>query len=55
MLYKRGDYEQALTLLSKSAAKCLDNAEMQFHLGMAHYMMGHEEAALTALRQASNE
>jgi hypothetical protein len=41
-------------LLSKSAAKCLDNAEMQFHLGMAHYMMGHEEAALTALRQASN-
>jgi hypothetical protein len=26
---------------------------MQFHLGMAHYMMGHTEAARTALREVA--
>jgi tetratricopeptide (TPR) repeat protein len=54
IFYERTDYEQALTLLNESTAKCPDNPEMQFHLGMAHYMMGHTEAARTALRRAGN-
>jgi tetratricopeptide (TPR) repeat protein len=54
IFYERTDYEQALTLLNESTAKCPDNPEMQFHLGMAHYMMGHTEAARTALRRADN-
>lgn len=51
-LYKRGDYQGALTLLRESAAKLADNPDVQFHLGMANYMMGQAEAARAALGQA---
>ncbi len=50
--YKQGNYQQAADLLSQSAAKSPDNAEIQFHLGMANYMMGQTEAARSALEKA---
>jgi tetratricopeptide (TPR) repeat protein len=52
--YKRGDYQQALTLLQESAGK-LENPEIQFHLGMAHYMSGQAEAARAAFQKALAE
>src|SRR6266567_2459069 len=50
--YKQGGYQQAADLLSQSAAKSPDNAEIQFHLGMADYMMGQADAARSALEKA---
>ena len=52
ILYKRGDYKQALALLQESAKNLPNNPEIQFHLGMANYMMGRTEEAQTAFRQA---
>jgi tetratricopeptide (TPR) repeat protein len=54
ILYKKGDFERALTLLKESASKLPNMPEIQFHLGMACYMMGQIEAARTALRQAAD-
>jgi tetratricopeptide (TPR) repeat protein len=54
ILYKRADFDQALTLLKYSATKLPNIPEIQFHLGMAYYMMGRIEAARTALRQAAD-
>jgi tetratricopeptide (TPR) repeat protein len=51
--YRRGNYPEAVRLLIDAAEDLGENAEVQYHLGMAHYMMGHEESALTALRQAT--
>jgi Tfp pilus assembly protein PilF len=53
ILYKRGDYQQALALLLDSAGKLPDNPEIQFHLGMANYMMGQTGAAKIALQNAA--
>jgi tetratricopeptide (TPR) repeat protein len=53
ILYKRGDYQQALALVQESADKVPDNPEIQFHLGMASYMMGQTEAARIALQKAA--
>lgn len=53
VLYKRGDYQQALTVLQESASKAADNPEIQFHLGMAAYMMGQADLARVALRKAA--
>ena len=50
--YKQGGYQQATELLSQSAAKSPDNLEIQFHLGMADYMMGRTDAARAALEKA---
>ena len=52
ILYRQGDYQQALTLLQESAGKLAENPEVQFHLGMASYMMGQTEVARTALQKA---
>jgi len=52
ILYKRGDYSWALNLLQESAEKMPANAEVQFHLGMAHYMMAEEGPARIALQRA---
>lgn len=54
ILYKRGDYQQAITLLQESAGKLSNNPEIQFHLGMAAYMMGQTEVARTAFQQAAS-
>src|SRR5437899_4613097 len=52
VLYKRGDYQQALPILQESAQKAADNPEIQFHLGMAAYMMGQTDLARVALQKA---
>ena len=51
VLFKRGDYQQALELSEEAAGKSPGNPEIQFHLGMAHYMMGHTDAARVAFEQ----
>ncbi len=53
ILYKKADYSHALNLLQESAGKLGDNAEVQFHLGMANYMMGQIEPAKKALERAA--
>ncbi len=50
--FKRGDYQQALALLQESTGKLSANPEVQFHLGMAHYMMGQADAARAAFQKA---
>jgi tetratricopeptide (TPR) repeat protein len=52
-LYKRGDYQQALSLLQESAEKAPGNPEIQFHVGMTAYMMGQTDLARIALKKAA--
>jgi putative PEP-CTERM system TPR-repeat lipoprotein len=52
ILYQKHQYSQALGLLQESADKLPANAEIQYHLGMVHYMMGEEESARNALQLA---
>jgi tetratricopeptide (TPR) repeat protein len=52
VLYKKGDYQQALALFQESSGKLPQDAESQFHLGMASYMMGQTEKARTAFQEA---
>ena len=54
VLYKRGDYQQALSILQDSAAKAAENPEIQFHLGMTASMMGQTDVAKSAFRTAAN-
>jgi tetratricopeptide (TPR) repeat protein len=54
VLYKRGDYQQASTILQESAEKAPDTPEIQFHLGMTAYMMGQTDLAKAALRKAAS-
>ncbi len=51
-LFKKGDYAKALVPLQQAAAGLPSNAEVQFHLGMTHYMLGDERSAEAALSQA---
>lgn len=53
ILYKKGDYLHALGSLQESAAYLSAEPEVQFHLGMAYYMMGQEELARLALQRAN--
>jgi tetratricopeptide (TPR) repeat protein len=52
IMFKKGDYGNALRLLQESAGKLPDLPEVQFHAGMAHYMLGEEEPARLALQKA---
>ena len=52
ILYRRGDYAQAASLLRESAQNAPAEPEIQFHLGMAEYRQGEEEAARVALQRA---
>jgi tetratricopeptide (TPR) repeat protein len=54
ILFKKGDYGNALRLLGESATKLPDRPEIQFHAGMAHYMVGDDEAARLALHKAAD-
>ncbi len=54
VLYKRGEYQQALTILQESAEKVTDSPEIQFHLGMTAYMMGQTDMARVALQKAAS-
>jgi tetratricopeptide (TPR) repeat protein len=53
ILFKKGDYPRALTMLADSAEKTGGDAEVEFHLGMTHYMMDEEESARVALQRAT--
>jgi tetratricopeptide (TPR) repeat protein len=52
VFFKRDDYQEAVPLLEEAADKISDNPEVRFHLGMAHYMMGQEDAARSDFTQA---
>jgi tetratricopeptide (TPR) repeat protein len=52
ILYKRKQYVWALSVLKEAAQRLPNDAEAQFHLGMALYACGNEEAARTALGAA---
>lgn len=52
--FKKADYAIALPLLQDSAGKLPDAAEIQFHVGMAHYMLGDEAPARLALQKAAD-
>ncbi|MGZ4960913.1 MAG: tetratricopeptide repeat protein [Limisphaerales bacterium] len=47
--YKRGDYARARALIGESAQQLSNEAEVQYHLGLTHYMLGEEPAARAAL------
>jgi tetratricopeptide (TPR) repeat protein len=53
VLYRQGKYQEAAELLAQSAAEAPDNGEIQFHLGMANYMVGRSEDARAALEKAA--
>jgi tetratricopeptide (TPR) repeat protein len=52
VLFHKGDYIHALTALEESVSQVPQEAEIQFHLGMTHYMLGNEGPARAALLQA---
>lgn len=52
ILFKQGDYQQAVGLFEQSVGKSPDDGEAQYHLGLANYMMGRSEAARAALKKA---
>lgn len=52
ILHRQRQYPRALILLLESAGKLPDSAEIQYHLGMTHYMLGQEEPARRALEHA---
>lgn len=53
ILYKRGDYERALALITESAQQLAQNPEVLYHLGMARYSTGDEAGAREALQKAA--
>ena len=52
ILFKQGNYSGALPLLQQSADELTKSAEIQFHLGMTHYMLGNQQAARGALEKS---
>ncbi|MGO8927538.1 MAG: tetratricopeptide repeat protein [Limisphaerales bacterium] len=52
VVFKRGEYPYALSLFQESAAQLGAQPEVQFHLGLAYYMLGQEENARIALIRA---
>jgi tetratricopeptide (TPR) repeat protein len=52
VLFEKGDYSRALSLLEDGAEKVPADAEIQLHLGMTHYMMDEEDSARVALQRA---
>ena len=53
ILYHRGVYQRALTLLKESAAKLPESPEVQYHVGMASLKAGDKEAAKQSLAVAA--
>ncbi len=53
ILYERGVYQQALSLIQESAEKLSGNAEVLYHLGMTHYKLGNLDEARRALSEAT--
>lgn len=53
--WRKGDYAWSQTLLEEAAQGLPAEPEVQYHLGMVHYMLGQEAAARTALQRALAE
>ncbi len=53
--YKQGEYLEAVSLLEKAVAAAPDNAGLNYHLGMAYFKAGQQEAAKQALIVATKE
>ena len=53
VLLLKGEYENALKLLLESSSKLPERLEIQYHLGMAHYMLGEDAPARIALERAA--
>jgi tetratricopeptide (TPR) repeat protein len=53
IVFRRGEYTPALNLFQQSAAGLPDNPEVQFHLGLASYMLDNEESAQQQLQNAT--
>jgi tetratricopeptide (TPR) repeat protein len=54
ILFKRGEYNNAVRPLQEAATALADNPEVQFHVGMAQYMVGDEGPARFALQKAAD-
>lgn len=52
-LYHQQKYSWALALVNESSKKLPNNPEIQYHLGMTHYMLGNQAAARDALSAAT--
>ncbi len=52
ILYRKGQFASATSLLQESANKLPSEPDVQFHLGMTYYMTEQEEPARTALNRA---
>lgn len=52
VLYKRGDYARAMSILEQSAAKLADSPTVLYHLGMAAQKTGDKDTARAALAKA---
>jgi len=53
ILFKRGDLHGALELLQESAGRAPEDTVVQYHMGMAHYMLGEEDPARVAFERAA--
>jgi len=53
ILFKKGQYRDALGLLQEGARKLPDEPELQYHLGTTLYMLGQEGPAGIALQKAA--
>ncbi|MEO5960290.1 MAG: tetratricopeptide repeat protein [Opitutaceae bacterium] len=51
ILFRKGQYENALPLLRSSADKLRLEPEARFHLAMVHYRLGNEQAARQVFQQ----
>jgi len=54
ILFKRGEYGNALRPLQDAAAAVADSPDIQFYVGMALYMLGDEAPARVALQKAAD-
>jgi tetratricopeptide (TPR) repeat protein len=52
-LFRKGEYHEALALAREAAGFFGNNPEIQFHLGMAAYMMDQKDEAKAALKLAA--
>jgi tetratricopeptide (TPR) repeat protein len=53
ILWKKGQYPEALAALQQAIERLHSNPEVQYHLGMAQYMVGDVAAATTSLTRAT--
>jgi tetratricopeptide (TPR) repeat protein len=50
--FQRGEYDWGLAMIQESALRLATQPDLQYHLGMAHYMLGEEDPARVALQAA---